>query len=379
MAEIVFWSGFGAIVFAYAGYSVLMVIMGTIVNRRVRREDITPSVTFLITAYNEEIDIARKIEQTLGLDYPPDKMEILVASDGSTDGTDEIVQGYSDRGVRLLRVEGRVGKTATQNEAVRHANNEIIVFSDATTLYESDAVRKLVRNYADDTVGAVSGRYEYRDPKGASTGLGTILFWKYENLVKEMQTRVHTITGCCGCIYSVRKSLYVPLPADIISDLVQPLKIVEQRYRIVFEKEAVAYEETTEDATEEFSMRVRVITRGMRGMLYMRSLFNPFRHPLVSLQILGHKVARWLVPVFGIAMLISSATLLSLPFYRYAFLLMLLVLVMAALGAYAERRGRCPLVLRLPLYFVVVNLAAIAAMWKVAVGEKAVTWETVRR
>ena len=354
-------------------------LLGAIGNRQVDRQDVTPTVTFLITAYNEQRDIAGKLEQTLALDYPQDKLDILVASDGSTDRTDEIVRQFEDRGVRLLRVEGRVGKTATQNEAVKHATGEIVVFSDATTRYESDAVLRLVRNYADPRVGAVSGRYEYHDPSDASTGPGTILFWKYENLVKSMQTRVHTITGCCGCIYSVRRGLYVPLPTDIISDLVQPLKIVEQGYRIVFEKEAIAYEETTEGAVEEFSMRVRVITRGMHGLIHMKSLLNPLRYPLISFQLFGHKVARWLVPLFGIGMLVCSSFLLDQMLYRIAFIGMVLVLVMAAVGALADMAGKCPRLLRLPLYFIVVNFASVAAMWQVFVGVKAATWETVRR
>ena len=378
MAESIFWFSLGACVFAYVGYSLSILVIGLFVRRPVERADITPDLTFLISAYNEEKDIARKIEQTLALDYPSERLEVLVVSDGSTDSTDEIVRGFESRGVKLMRVEGRVGKTAAQNAAVQAAAGEIIVFSDATTRYEHDALRKLVRNYADPQVGAVSGRYEYFDESGASTGLGTILFWKYENLVKKTQSGIRTITGCCGCIYSVRRELYVPLPADIISDLVEPLKIVEQGYRIVFEQEAIAYEETTEGAAEEFGMRVRVITRGMRGLLYMRSLLNPFRYPFVAYQLLGHKVARWFVPVFGIAILLSSATLLDRPFYAFVFWATLAVLVLAGIGAILDRRGSVPKLFRLPLYFATLNLASLAAMWRVIAGETAATWETVR-
>ncbi|MEM8815837.1 MAG: glycosyltransferase family 2 protein [Pseudomonadota bacterium] len=379
MLETIFWICLAICVFAYVGYSLSILVIGLVFRRKLGREDIEPGVTLLITAYNEELDIGRKLEQSLQLDYPREQLEILVASDGSTDRTDDIVREFADRGVRLLRVEGRVGKTGTQNEAVPHAKGEVIVFSDATTRYEPDAIRKLVRNYADPKVGAVSGRYEYVDETGASTGAGTIAFWKYENLVKQTQSGIRTITGCCGCIYSVRKALYVPLPHDIISDLVQPLKIVAQGYRIVFEDEAIAYEETTEGSGEEFSMRVRVITRGMRGMLHMRELFNPFRYPWIAYQLVGHKVLRWFVPVFGAGMLISAGFLLEQPFYLLAFLGMLAILAMAAAGAVAERLGKCPAVLRLPLYFVIVNLASLAAMRQVAVGVKAATWETVRR
>lgn len=379
MAAAVFWTSVALIVFAYAGYSLVLALLALVVRRRLERHPIEPSVTLLITAYNEARGIARKLEESLALDYPRDKLEIIVASDGSTDGTDDIVKEFAGRGVKLVRVAGRVGKTATQNEGVRAATGEVVVFSDATTRYEPDAIRKLVRNYADPTVGAVSGRYEYYNPSGAPLGLGTILFWKYENAIKSLQTRIATITGCCGCIYSVRRELYVPLPAAIISDLVQPLKILEQGARIVFEREAVAYEETTERAKEEFSMRVRVISRGMQGLWYMRSLLNPARFPFVAFQLIGHKVLRWLVPVLALVALVANAFLLGEPLYNALFAAQLALLSMAGIGMLWERRARCPAWLALPLYFVIVNAASLAAIWSVLRGVRATTWETVRR
>jgi cellulose synthase/poly-beta-1,6-N-acetylglucosamine synthase-like glycosyltransferase len=377
MAEIVFWVAAGAIAFAYAGYSLSILLIGLLVRRPVRRADVEPRITFIITAFNEEKDLARKIEQTLSLDYPAQNLELIVASDGSTDRTDEIARSYAGRGVRLLRVEGRVGKTETQNQAVKAATGEILVFSDATTRYDQQALRKLVRNYADPAVGAVSGRYEYFNPTGAAIGLGSVLFWKYENLIKRQQTSIRTITGCCGCIYSVRKSAYVPLPPDIISDLCEPLKVLESGYRIVFEPEAIAFEETTEQAREEFSMRVRVAVRGMRGLLFMRKLFNPFRFGFVSYQLIGHKVSRWLVPVFLLVLFVANLLLLDRTFYQVTFALQALAYLAAAVGWFGERL-RLPLV-SIPLYFVTVNAAMVVAMYRVIRGHRAVTWETVRR
>ena len=379
MSEVIFWTAVGAILYAYCGYSLVTMLLAAVVRNPVRRADITPSVTLLITAYNEERDIAQKLEGSLALDYPPGLLQIIVASDGSTDRTDEIVRSFEPRGVKLLRVEGRVGKTGTQNEAVKHASGDIIVFSDATTTYESQALRKLVRNYADPRIGAVSGRYEYRNPSGAPIGLGTVLFWKYENAIKSMQTRIWTITGCCGCIYSVRRSAYVPLPRDIISDLCQPLKILESGYRIAFEREAVAYEDALEESRGEFSMRVRVITRGMNGLIYMRKLLNPLRTPFVAFQLISHKWLRWLVPVFAVVALIANAALLGRPFYNVTFALQLAFYGFALLAYLLERRVRFPKLLGVPLYFVTVNLASLTAMRRVSKGIRATTWETVRR
>lgn len=379
MAEIVFWLAVGLIVFTYIGYSLVILVLSRVLRNPVIRAPLEPKVTYLITAYNEEKNIAGKLEQTLSLNYPKDKLEIVVASDGSTDRTDEIVKGFDDRGVKLIRVEGRVGKTETQNQAVKQASGEIIIFSDATTRYERSAIRNIVRNYADPSVGAVSGRYEYFNPTGAAIGTGSILFWKYENLIKTLQTNIKTITGCCGCIYSVRREAYAPLPADIISDLVEPLKVLEKGYRIVFEPDAIAFEETTEKTKEEFRMRVRVITRGMRGLLYMKKLFNPLRHGFVAFQLFSHKVLRWFIPVFLAVALVSNLFLVGDRFYNTTLALQLVFYAFAVIGFAAEKRGVLAKPLTVPLYFMTVNIAAVVAMYRIWKGHKAVTWETARK
>ena len=379
MAEFIFWAALVAIVFTYFGYSLFILILATVFRNPPKRAPIEPRVTYLITAYNESKAIARKIEQTLELDYPREKLEIIVASDGSTDGTDEIVRGFVNRGVKLVRVEGRVGKTETQNQAIKHATGDVVIFSDATTTYEVSAIRNLVRNYADPMVGAVSGRYEYVNEEGTPIGAGSVLFWRYENIIKSAQTDIQTITGCCGCIYSVRRELYVPLPADIISDLCQPLKIIEGGHRVVFEKDAVAYEETTTKVAEEFSMRVRVMVRGMRGMLFMRKLFNPLRHGFVAFQLTSHKVMRWMVPVFLAFMFVSNLFLLDRFPYGWTFAAQIAFYSMAFAGLVAERGGHKMRLLSVPVFFVTVNLASLVAMAKVINGQRAVTWETVRK
>jgi cellulose synthase/poly-beta-1,6-N-acetylglucosamine synthase-like glycosyltransferase len=380
MAQLIFWLAVAAIVYTYVGYSLIILLLAKLINRPVlRREGHEPTVTFLITAYNEEKNIGRKLENVLSLNYPRDKMDILVASDGSTDRTEEIVGTFARQGVRVLRVEGRVGKTATQNRAVEHARGEVIIFSDATTDYDRNAIRKIVRNYADPAVGAVSGRYEYFNPTGAPIGTGNILFWKYENLIKRSQTRIKTITGCCGCIYSVRRRLYEPLPPDIISDLVEPLKILEKGYRIVFEPEAVAHEETTERAREEFRMRIRVISRGMYGLLYMKQLFNPLHHGFVSFQLISHKLLRWLVPLSMVLMFTANLALLGRPFYTATFIAQAAFYAMALTGWIGERWNVKLKVFSLPLYFSTVNIASVISLVKTLRGYKAVTWETVRK
>jgi cellulose synthase/poly-beta-1,6-N-acetylglucosamine synthase-like glycosyltransferase len=379
MAEIIFWLILGIIFYAYLGYPLFILFLSLFVNKKVNKGNIEPSVTFLIAAYNEEKNIREKLENTLSLDYPKEKLEIIVASDASEDRTDEIVKEFADQGVILHRVEGRVGKTETQNQTVKIVKGDIIIFSDATTKYKDDAIKKIVRNYNDPSIGAVSGRYEYVNPTGAPVGLGTILFWKYENSVKSRQTRIETVTGCCGCIYSVRKSLYEPLPRDIISDLVEPLKILEKGYRIAFEPEAVAYEETTETSKEEFGMRVRVISRGMYGLLSMRQLFNPFKYGFVSFQLFSHKVLRWMIPFLLPLLLISNLFLMGQTFYKLSLIIQILFYIGALGGYLLDRMGKKAKLLAIPLYYCVVNAASIAAFFRTIFGKKAIVWETVRK
>jgi cellulose synthase/poly-beta-1,6-N-acetylglucosamine synthase-like glycosyltransferase len=379
MAELIFWLTLGTIFFTYFGYPLLILFFSLFIDNKIEKGDIEPNVTFLITAYNEEKNITEKLENTLSLDYPKEKLEIIVASDASEDRTDEIVKEFADQGVILHRVEGRVGKTETQNQAVKIAKGNIIIFSDATTKYRKDAIRKLVRNYNDSSIGAVSGRYEYVNPTGAPVGIGTILFWKYENGIKAKQVKIKTVTGCCGCIYSVRRFLYEPLPRDIISDLVEPLKILEKGYRIAFEPEAVAYEETTETSKEEFGMRVRVISRGMYGLLSMRQLFNPFKYGFVSFQLFSHKVLRWMIPFMLPLLLISNLFLVGQTFYKLSLIIQILFYIGALGGYLLDRMGKKAKLLAIPLYYCVVNAASIAAFFRTIFGKKAIVWTTVRK
>jgi len=379
MTELVFWVTVALILYTYVGYPLLTLIISLFVNNPVDQQDIEPTVTFLITAFNEEKNIRQKLENTLALDYPREKLEILVASDGSTDTTDEIVKEFAARGVLLHRVEGRLGKTAAQNSAVKACQGEIIVFSDAASTYGANAVRAIVRNYADSVVGAVSGMYTYENKQDSSAGFGTILFWKLENFIKSRQTKIKTITGCCGCIYSVRKALYTELPPYIISDLVEPLTILQKGYRIVFEPEARAVEETAGFTKDEFKMRIRVILRGMNGMLFVRDLFNPKKHPFVSFQLISHKLLRWLISLFAIVAFVSNALLAGASwFYALIFACQIAFYGLAVTGYFKEKRGRPKMVFYLPLYFCIVNLASLISMFKVLRQENIVTWQTNR-
>jgi cellulose synthase/poly-beta-1,6-N-acetylglucosamine synthase-like glycosyltransferase len=378
MAKLVFWLAALLLFYVYAGYPLLLAVIGLFVRSRRLEPGYCPRLSVLIAAYNEEEAIARKIEQTLALEYPADKLEVLVLSDCSTDRTDEIVSSFPDKRVRLIRMSDRRGKTHAQNQGIKEATGEVIVFSDATAVYQAKALLYMACNYQDASVGAVSGRYQYFDPTDQSaTGLGSMAFWNYENLIKKMQSRIHTITGCCGCIYSVRKVAYTELPADIISDLVQPLQAIKKGYRVVFEDRALAYEETTQSTSEEFAMRVRVVTRAMRGLLSVSDLLQPWKFAWIAFQLWSHKIMRWMVPLFLIVLLAANLLLLDLPLYRAILALQLFFYAAALLNMLLPlHRQWKPL--GIPLFFCTLNAAALVSMVEICRGRKYVIWQTVR-
>jgi cellulose synthase/poly-beta-1,6-N-acetylglucosamine synthase-like glycosyltransferase len=377
-ARTAFWLAVFLLFYVYAGYPLLLALVGLFVRRPRAEAGYTPKISVLIAAYNEEEAIERKIQQTLALEYPHGKLEVLVLSDCSIDRTNEIVDAFPDSRVRLVKMPERRGKTYAQNHGVKEATGEVIIFSDATAIYHPKALLYLACNYQDASVGAVSGRYQYFDPGEQSpTGLGSVAFWNYENLIKKMQSRIRTITGCCGCIYSVRKTAYTELPADIISDLVQPLQAIKKGYRVLFEDRALAYEETTQSTGEEFSMRVRVVTRAMRGLLSVSDLLMPWKFAWPAFQLWSHKVMRWMVPLFLIILLAANLALLDSPLYRVTLAMQLFFYVAALLNMLLPlHRQWKPL--GIPLFFCTLNAAALVSMLEICRGRKYVTWQTVR-
>ncbi|HEY6349369.1 MAG TPA: glycosyltransferase family 2 protein [Candidatus Angelobacter sp.] len=376
--QIMFWAAAIALFYVYVGYPVLLCLIASLFRPRKPEPGYTPDISILIAACNEEANIRQKLEQTLKLDYPPDKVEVLVLSDGSQDATDEIVTSFADPRVRLVRIPERRGKTNAQNEGVKQARGEILVFSDATTIYHSQALKYLAANYQDPSVGAASGRYQYFDrSENSPTGLGTIAFWNYENTIKTKQSRISTLTGCCGCIYSVRKSAYTALAPEVISDLVQPLRVIQKGYRVVFEDRALAYEETTESTAEEFAMRVRVITRGMRGLLSVPELLKPWKYPWIAFQLFSHKILRWTVPLLLLLLLAGNLALMSQPYFRALLVLQFGFYALALLqGLVPIHRRWKPL--GIPLYFCTLNAAAMLGAIDLLRGKKHVIWQPVR-
>ncbi|HEV2706424.1 MAG TPA: glycosyltransferase family 2 protein [Pyrinomonadaceae bacterium] len=379
-AKICFWTGAAALVYTYVGYPLLVAALSRLRPRLVRkRAGWTPSVSVVITAYNEERDLAAKLENTLALDYPKDKLEIIVASDCSSDRTDEIARAYAARGVRLHRQQERLGKTAAQNAAVEQARGEIILFSDATTLYEPDVLRVMMPSFADETVGCVAGRLIYVDPAATSVGKGARSYWGYESFLKRHESRVCSLIGASGCLYAVRRAAYVPLYNEACSDFIIATKMVEQNLRAVYEPDAVCTEETNRRADKELKMRVRVITQTFTDLWRHRALLNPLRGGFYAVQLLSHKVMRYLAPLFLLLVLIASLALWrTSAFYALAAFAQVCFYAAALLSWLLERVGVRFRPLALPQYFVLANLASLLAFYKFLRGERYARWEPIR-
>jgi cellulose synthase/poly-beta-1,6-N-acetylglucosamine synthase-like glycosyltransferase len=378
ISEIVFLMSAAALLYTYIGYPILIALVGTFGPRRVHRSQYVPSVTIIITAYNEERALAAKLENALSLDYPSDRLEVIVASDHSNDRTDEIARSFADRGVLLHRQPKRLGKTAAQNAAVEKASGEIIVFSDATSLYQSDVLKQMMPSFADPNIGCVGGRLIYVDPKNTRVGRGAKSYWSYESFLKKHESRACSLIGVSGCLYAVRRTAYIPLYNEACSDFIIATKMVEQGLRAVYQPEAICTEETNQRHDNELKMRVRIIAQTFTDLWRHRNLMNPVRGGLYGWQLFSHKLMRYLVPFFLIAMFASSAVAAQSLFYRIIFLVQAAGYACAALSWLLERIGISSRVLALPQYFVLANVAALMGLFKFLRGERYARWEPIR-
>ncbi len=378
MLEIIFWSAAGLVAYVYIGYPILVYLVGRLFPRRVAGNTFEPTVSLIIAAYNEERDIGAKLQNTLELEYPENRLEIIVVSDCSSDRTDEIVREFSSSGVRLLRQSERRGKTAAQNAAVQTAKGEIILFSDATSIYKADVLREIMQNFADPTVGCVAGRLVYVDKAGSGVGEGAKKYWSYETFLKENESRACSLIGVSGCIYAVRRSAYVPMYEEACSDFLICTIVYRQGLRTVYQPSAVCYEDTNTRTTEEFRMRVRIISQTFTDLWRNRDMMNPLNAGFYAVQLLSHKLLRYAVPLFLIIMLVTSGALVGSMFYATIFALQLLFYFIAA-GDWAIQKWGVDLrIATVPRYFCLANLASVAGFYKFLKGERFARWEPIR-
>jgi cellulose synthase/poly-beta-1,6-N-acetylglucosamine synthase-like glycosyltransferase len=380
VSRILFWGAAATVVYAYAGFPALVLLRARLRPRPYRTDDILPRVSLVLAAYNEAAGIRAKLDNLLALDYPHDRLELIVVSDGSDDGTDEIVASCAKDGVRLIALP-RSGKATALNTAVAAATGEIVVFSDANSLYAPDAVRRLVRPFADPEVGGVAGNQVYLPPEGTdATAVGEGAYWQLDRLLKEAQSRSGSAIGATGAIYAIRRELFAPIPEGVTDDFVTSLRVVAQHRRLVFAADAVAYEPVSETREVEFGRRVRIMTRGLRCVLVMRELLDPRRHGFFALQLFSHKVLqRTAVIPLGVMAAATPALWSRGAVYKLAALGQAAVYGAGLVGVALEEKpvGRNRL-LALPAYFCMINAASARAVWNIVRGRRIERWQPQR-
>jgi cellulose synthase/poly-beta-1,6-N-acetylglucosamine synthase-like glycosyltransferase len=382
LSELLLWSSVVLIGYAYAGYPLVLSLIAMLKAprslRRTPRDE--PSVSLLISVYNEEDVIEDRLRNALALNYPKGLLEIVVASDGSTDRTHAVVAGFAPQGIVLRGYDGRIGKTACLNRAVPVAKGDIVVFSDANSRYDREAIARLVAPFSDPQVGCVTGTTRYASRGENDTMVESIgLYSKIEAVTKNLETRLGSCVGADGAIFAIRRSLFRPLRDVDINDLVIPLSIVRQGLRVIAEPAAFCTEHTAQDAAGEFRRQVRIANRTIRAIVNNRDMLNPFRFGFYAFEILSHKLVKLLVPF---ALLTALACNLILVRHGTLYLttlgLQAALYVLSLLGFWTRDGRARPTLIGMAHTFAVANAAMLVAWVGYFRGESYLTWTTVR-
>lgn len=376
-AEVVFWISTLLVIYTYVGYPlVLKILLFFAPSRDYKKQESLPFVSIVISVYNEEKGILEKIQNLKEIAYPRGRLEILVGSDGSTDGTVDLLQANRLEVMKVLVFPRRRGKAAVLNDLVKEARGELIAFSDANSLFRVDTLENLVKPFSEPHVGAVSGELLLT----SSGNVGESVYWQYETMVKRLEGRAGTLVGATGGVYAIRRSLYRPLPLDraVADDFVIPMMILQQGYRVEYAPEAVAFETAEKTVRREFRRKVRIGAQNFNALRYVRSSLNP-RRGFAAFALWSHKIIRWSVPFALLALGAATAALyrpggaLAPVFYaEVAFV------ALALAGWVGERWNvRTPMVI-LPYYFLAVNAALIVGFLKSIAGRQSLFWEVDR-
>ena len=392
-----FWLLISLTLYCYFAYPLLLWMTAKLRPNPVLKGICEPSVSVVLSVWNEEDVMERKIKNLLTLDYPKEKMEIWIGSDGSTDRTDEILSNIRDPRVHVVINEQRQGKMATINTLVEARRavplggniNDILVFCDARQTFAPDAVKELVGNFADPHVGCVSGELIFqKEKKAGATAQGLNLYWNYEKLLREMESQIHSMLGATGAVYAIRRDLFEPIPSHIVlDDMFVPLKIIQKGSRAVWDETAKAYDEIADSPREEHRRKVRTLFGNYQIFGLFPDLFNPLKSP-VAIQLVSHKFLRVLVPFFMIAVFILNWMICRghgapCP-YQILFGAQILFYAMAILGALSrhQKYGILALIAKvcyIPYVFCLLNFSALAGFFQIISGGQDVKWKKARK
>lgn len=383
-----FWVCLFIIFYAFVGYGIFLFVL-LLLKRLVYKPESTlysftelPSVTLIIAAYNEESIIREKIENTLLLSYPLNKLNYIVVTDGSTDNSAVIVAEYPQ--IILLHREGRTGKINAVHRAMQQVNTEIVIFTDANTFLNQDALINISRHYKNQLVGAVAGEKRVRIDQKSDATAGEGIYWKYESKLKKWDSDLNSVVGAAGELFSIRTSLYEPVEKDtLLDDFIISMRIAAKGFKIVYEPEAFAMETSSENIKEELKRKVRIAAGGIQSILRLKELLNVFRYPMLSFQYISHRVLRWTVIPFliifvfalNILIIIRGSSVLYLIFFSGQ----IIFYMAAALGWLLEKRQLRNKFLFIPYYFVLMNYAVLAGIKRFYTGAQQVTWDKAKR
>lgn len=374
--SVLFWISVFLLVYTYVGYPAFIWGWAVLWGRQRHTRSIEPTVSVVIVAYNEAERIEGRLQNLLSLDYPRDRLEILLASDGSSDGTAGRARAYEQAGVTVIAFETRRGKAAVLNDVIPKARGEIVVLGDARQRFEAGALKALIAPFADPQVGAVSGELILTaNPERTAVGEGVGFYWRYEKFIRRNESRVNSTVGATGAIYAIRRELFEPIPEDtILDDVLIPLRIVRRGYRVRFEPGARAYDRAAATAGEEFARKVRTIAGTFQLLARERWLLNPRRNRL-WFQTVSHKGLRLLSPLLHIVVFGVNLVLPAQAFYRMV-LVAQIAFYLAALGGHTLRNARRKIpILTVPYTICLLNWATVVAFFRFLIGRQPVTWE----
>lgn len=373
----IFWVSVALLVYTYLGYPALLWLWSALQPHMARSGNVPmPRITLVVVAYNEARRIGQRLENFLDLDYAWDRLDIIVASDGSTDGTADVARAYRSPFVRVIEFRTRRGKSAVLNDIVPQAKGDIVVLTDTRQRLESNALHALVDRFADPSVGAVGGELVLlNSARPSEIGEGVDFYWKYEKFMRRHESDVDSSIGVTGALYALRKPLFRRIPADtILDDVLIPMEIARQGYRVLFEPRARAYDWVTATGRDEFTRKLRTIAGNFQLFFERRWLLNPAQNRL-WFQTVSHKVFRLLSPLWLVTALASNFTLIAAAPYRWMLGLQLIFYVAALFGHLARRARHKPILLSVPYAFCMLNLVTVMALIDLLNGHQQVTWE----
>ncbi len=373
----IFWISIFLVFYTYFGYLLLLFLISWFKRGEINRRDITPSVSVIIPVYNQAEILGDKIRNGLSLDYPEDKLEIIIVSDGSTDNVNDVVQKHTDRRVKVIKLDKRKGKHFAQEEALKLSQGQIILFTDVGISFERGSLRRLVRNFGDPKVACVSSVDEVETNRQGSTKES--LYIRYDMLLRKLESRIGASTGMSGSFYAVRKEFCYPFYPSMSNDFYIPLRAVMRGYEAILDPEVKGYYTTSGDPRDEFKRKTRTIVHGIEALSNFRAALNPFRYGFYSIQLISHKLLRWLVPYFLTIIFASNILLLSEGWAYSVFLVVQSLFYLTALAVHFKPELNNNPLSKISYFFALANASILVSWYKYYSGERFVLWEPTKR